>query len=91
MTAVHRYLVTAEVGPRMDVWVATGMYANWIEGRSNRTDRETWLVTCYDQDSTPFLDVARIFGVTVEELHGTADSERYELLTGEPGTGWGKP
>jgi hypothetical protein len=42
---VHRFLVTAEEGPKFDFWPHTVMYANWIEGRENPRGGETWLVT----------------------------------------------
>jgi hypothetical protein len=84
---VHRYLFTAPFDLRMDTWAATGMFTNWIEGRGPE-DRQTWLVICFDQDSASFLDVARTISVTVEEIEGAGDDERYVLLVGEPGTGW---
>jgi hypothetical protein len=84
---VHRYLVTAPTDLRMDTWAATGMFTNWLEGRGPE-DRQTWLVTCFDEHSHTLLDAARNIGVTVEEIHGAGDDERYELLVGEPGTGW---
>lgn len=86
MGPVHRYLVTATMEQRMDMW-ATGTFANWIETRE-RNGRETTIVTCFDEHAEHFLAVARAAGVTVEEVHGAGESETYELLIGEPGTGW---
>jgi hypothetical protein len=86
---VHRFLVTAEVGPRMDVWSITSQLAHWIEGRPNPGGGETWLVTCLDEHAGRFLKAAGAAGVTVEEIHGAGPGERYEMLVGEPGTGWG--
>lgn len=85
---VHRYLVTAPDGPRMDMWTATGMYANWIEGRENKSRGETWLVTVFGEHTEHFLEAGRATGVTVEEIEGGGETERYILCVGEPGTGW---
>jgi hypothetical protein len=86
---VHRYLVTASLGVKFDLWSVTGGYANWLEGRENG-DRETWLVTVLGADSARFLRHARLFGATVEEVHGGGDSESYTLVVGEPMTGWAR-
>lgn len=86
-SGVHRFLVTAPLGDRMDVWAATGTVANWIEGRGP-AERETWLVTCMGEHAGFFLEVARKRDVTVEEIEGAGDDERYVLRAGEPGTGW---
>lgn len=88
---VHRFLVTAEDGARFDMWHATGAYANWIDGRENERRGEayeTWLVTVFGEHEEHFLTAARATGVTVEEIEGGGDTERYELRVGEPGTGW---
>lgn len=85
--AGHRYLVTADFGLKMDTWAVTCMFTNWIEGRDNG-DRETWLVTVFDQDARRFLEACELIGVTVEEIHGAGDTETYELVLGKPGTGW---
>ena len=85
--SVHRYLLTAPADLKMDTWAATGMFANWIEGRANG-DRETWLVTCYDHHSQSFLTAAETIGVTVQEIEGAGDSETYRLVIGAPGSGW---
>ena len=83
---VHRYLVTASTGSRMDLWAATGAYANWIEGRGPQ-ERETWLVTCFAEHSSHFLAAARQRAdATVEEIEGAGDAEQYVLVAGEPGT-----
>jgi hypothetical protein len=84
---VHRFLVTAAEGPKFDLWSVTGFFANWIEGRPNG-ERETWLVTVFDEAAGSFLDAARPAGVTVEEIEGAGDDERYVMRVGEPGTGW---
>lgn len=82
------FLVTSSPGSRMDVWAVTAVYANWIEGRGP-DERETWLVTCLGGSADYFLAAAACRAdVTVEELHGAGDDERYTLLAGEPGTGW---
>jgi hypothetical protein len=81
--SVHRYLVTAPDGPRLNMWSRTAPYANWLDGRE-----QTFLVTCFDENSEQFLAAARTTGVTVEEIQGGDDTETYELLVGEPGTGW---
>ena len=84
---VHRFLLTAPMGLRMDTWAATAMFTNWIDGRGPE-DRQTWLVTCFDAHAHSFLQAARNIGVTVEEIEGAGDDERYVMLVGEPGTGW---
>jgi sarcosine oxidase delta subunit len=88
--AVHRYLVTAQAGPKMDMWADTGAFANWITGRDNPSgnETETWLVTVYAENSEAFLTAARDARVTVEEIQGSDDTEQYLLRVGEPGTGW---
>lgn len=86
--SVRRFLVTAPVGDRMDVWAATSTYANWIEGRGPQ-ERETWLATCPGQYAEHFIAAARCRpDLTVEEIQGAGDDERYELVAGQPGTGW---
>jgi hypothetical protein len=85
--SVHRFLVTAPIGERMDMWAVTAIFANWIEGRGPE-DRETWLVTCFDEHAQGFLEAGRRSGVTVEEVEGAGDDERYVMRVGEPGTGW---
>lgn len=93
-TGVHRFLVTAELGPRMDLWAATGAYVNWLDGRANERlgdAYETWLVTVFAEHAEQFLTAARAVRVTVEEIEGGGDTEQYLLRVGEPGTGWAKP
>lgn len=90
--SVHRYLVTGTEDQKWDAWLPTAPYANWIEGRENGEDRETWLVTCMDEHAEFFLNSARTAGATVEEIEGAGDSETYTLVTGAPGSGWeGRP
>ena len=84
---VHRYLFTAPLSERMDTWAATAMFANWIEGRGPG-DRQTWLVTVFDDRAHIFLEAARLVGATVEEIEGAGDGEQYILRVGKPGTGW---
>jgi hypothetical protein len=89
---VHRFLVTSELGPRMDMWVNVGHLSNWIEGRDTERlgeGHETWLVTVMAEHREQFLTVARTVGVTVEELQGI--DPRPILRVGEPATGWAKP
>ena len=83
----HRYLVTAPLDLRMNTWAATAMFTNWLEGRGLE-ERQTWLVTCFDNRRESFLAAARTIGVTVEEISGAGDDEHYILLVGEPGSGW---
>lgn len=45
-------------------------------------------MTCFDEHASGFLEAARNTGVTVEEIEGAGDGERYLLLVGDPGTGW---
>lgn len=86
--SVRRFLVTASPGSRMDAWAATAPISNWLEGRGPE-ERETWLVMCPGEHADYFLTAARQRAdVTVEEIEGAGDSERYTLLAGEPGTGW---
>ena len=85
---VRRFLVTASLDDRMDVWAATAAFSNWLEGRGPE-DRETWLVTCPGEYSAAFLAAAQARpAATVEEIEGAGDSERYVMLAGEPGSGW---
>lgn len=84
---MHCYLVTAPMGLRMDTWAAAAMFTNWIEGRGPE-DRQTWQVMCPGDYSHSFLTAARAIGVTVEEIEGAGDDERYVMLAGEPGSGW---
>lgn len=88
---VHRFLVTAPDDPRIDMWYATAAYANWLDGRDNERlgdGYETWLVTVFGEHEEHFVTAARAVGVTVEEIEGGGDTERYVLRVGEPGTGW---
>lgn len=85
---VHRYLVTGTPKAKMETWAPTAGYANWLEGRALTDGRETWLVTVYDEHSAPFQAAARAAGATVERVQGGGDTEAYDLLVGEPGTGW---
>jgi hypothetical protein len=92
MSGVRRFLVSGLVEGRMRMWAATGSYTNWIEGRENRHGTETWLVTVFDEHGSYFLDAARVCPVTLEEITGAGDDESYEMLFGDPGTGWaGEP
>lgn len=87
--SVHRYLVTAPTDARLQLWIGTAEFANWIEGRPNRHQGETWMVTVMGEEVQLFLDLARhTDGVTVEELEGAEDTEQYLLRVGMPGTGW---
>lgn len=88
MSGVHGYLVTAGDDQKMDMWRRTACYANWLDGRNNPAGGETWHVMCFDEDSERFLDSARAASVTVQEIVGAGDDERYEIRVGEPGTGW---
>ena len=87
MVTVHRYLVTGDDAQRVDAWTSTAMFANWIEGRENG-DRETWIVTCFDENSASFLEAVKTAGATAEEIEGAGETETYKLLIGEPGSGW---
>lgn len=85
---VHRFLVTAPIGQRIDIWAVTGRYANWIEGRGP-AERETWLVTCFDQHAARFRRTcAARDKTTLEEIEGAGDDERYTLVSGNPEAGW---
>lgn len=85
---VHSYLVTGDQDQKWDAWLPTAAFANWIEGRANGDDRETWLVTCMDEHAGFFISSARAAGATVQEIDGAGDSETYTLITGAPGSGW---
>lgn len=90
-SGVHAYLVTTAPGEHMDLWAATATVANWIESRYGRNGA-TWQVMVMDSDGPQFLDIARKLGdITVEEIEGAGDDERFVLLVGEPGTGWKAP
>jgi hypothetical protein len=87
-SGVRAFLVTAEIGLRMDMWAAVASFTNWVDGRGPVT-RETWQVMCPGNYAEGFLDIARTLGVTVEGIEGSGDDERYVMLVGEPGSGWG--
>lgn len=87
-TSVHRFLVTAADESRLTMWRCTAIYANWLESRTNPRGGESWLVTVSAEKQQQFLDAGRACGVTVEEIHVDGENETYELLVGEPGTGW---
>lgn len=89
---VHRFLVTTGADAKWGMWSLTAPYANWIEGRDHPAsdDHETWLVTCFDEQADQFIEAARATRVTVEEIEGGGDTERYRLLVGEPGSGWSR-
>jgi hypothetical protein len=91
--SVRSYVVTGDDAQRMAAWMPTAMFANWIEGRKcgDHGDRETWLVTCFDEQRDAFLAASKAAGVTVEEIEHAGDAETYKLLVGEPGTGWTPP
>jgi hypothetical protein len=87
-SGVHAYLVTTPPGEHMDLWAATATVANWIERRVGRNGA-TWQVMVIGDAGPQFLDIARkLGGITVEEIEGSGDDERFVLLVGEPGTGW---
>lgn len=88
--SVHRFLVTGSISQRMATWEATGLYANWIEGRGPQ-EHETWLVTCMGEHGEYFLAAARATGVTLQEVEGAGDTETYPYLIGAPGSGWETP
>lgn len=88
---VHAYLVTTPPDEHFDLWAATAPVANWIESRTGRNG-VTWQVMVMSANAPQFLDIARkIGGITVEEIEGAGDGERFVLLVGEPGTGWKAP
>jgi hypothetical protein len=68
--------------------------AGRIEGDSDTTCH----VMVPDEFADGFLDLARRLNelpredrqraITVEKINGSGDSESYDLLVGEPGTGW---
>lgn len=85
--AVLRYLVTVAEDTRFYLWWSTALYTNWLDVRFLLDGRQTWLVMVYEPVDE-FLAVARAVGATVELVHGGDDTETYELIVGEPGTGW---
>lgn len=90
-SGVHSYLVTAPPGEHMGLWAATATVTNWIEGRAGRNGT-TWQVMVMGGNGPAFLEVARkLGGITVEEIEGAGDEERFVLVVGEPGTGWTAP
>jgi hypothetical protein len=90
-SGVHAYLVTTPPGEHLDLWAATAPVANWIESRPGKNG-VTWQVMVMADNGPRFLDIARKFGgITVEEIEGAGDDERFPLLVGEPGTGWKPP
>jgi hypothetical protein len=71
----------------MDLWAATAMMSNWLEGRDAGGERQTWLVTTFGNPSG-LLTAAETIGVTVEEIDVGDDGESYQMLVGRPGSGW---
>jgi hypothetical protein len=70
------------------LWQKTAYYANWIETRQ-RQGRQTTLVTVSEDQREMFVTAAQATtGVTVEEVIGGEEVEDYQLLVGDPGTGW---
>jgi hypothetical protein len=91
-TSVHRYLVTTPLDRKMDVWLPTAFYANWLDAKKNG-DQETWLVTCFEENATHFKGVCEAYpDVTLQEIHTTGMDEpygeRYELISGDEARGW---
>ncbi len=87
-SGVHAYLVTTPPGEHMDLWAATALVSNWIESRAG-ANGVTWQVMVIADGAPHFLDAAReLGGITVEEIEGAGDDERYVMLVGESGSGW---
>lgn len=83
-SGVKRYLVTTpDPEARQDFHLRVGFVGNVIDQRS-----DTVFYTVMGENAEGFLEAAREVGVTVEELHGGGESETYELLIGEAGSGW---
>jgi hypothetical protein len=87
-SSVHAYLVTTPPDEHMGLWAATATTSNWIKSRPGKNG-VTWQVMVPGDSGPQFLDAARRLGdITVEEIEGAGDEERFVLLVGEPGTGW---
>jgi len=87
-SGVHAYLVTTPPNEHFDLWAATAMVSNWIESRHGNNG-VTWQVMVPADAGPQFIEAARkLGGITVEEIEGAGDDERYVALVGEPGSGW---
>jgi hypothetical protein len=86
---VHRYLVTASLDDRMSIWAATAARCNWIDGKENGPERETWLVTAYDKDAELIKTACQAQPeTTLQEIEYAGDTEEYVLVCGDPDRGW---
>lgn len=90
-SGVHAYLVTTPPDEHFGLWAATATVANWIGSCAGRNGT-TWQVMVMGDSGPAFLEAARkLGGITVEEVEGAGEGERFVLLVGEPGTGWKAP
>lgn len=91
--SVHAYLVTTRNDShRLDLWQLTGWTANWLEGRDGKHG-QTWQVMVPGEYAAQFRAAVADLNaagrdITLEEIHGAADHETYELLAGQPDSGW---
>jgi hypothetical protein len=88
---IARLLVTEHSQrSRFNVWLLTASYTNWLEGRQNTHGTETWFVVVPDDRREPFLDAARRYQVTVEEIEMDAQfgTENYVFLAGDLQIRW---
>lgn len=106
MSGVTGYLVTGRAPHLTEFMISTMHYANWRDSRPVTPGAEegsdtTARVMVMDKDAEPFLGLARYVNglpredrvrtLTVERIIPAGDGESYELLIGDPGTGWDRP
>ena len=92
--AVRRVLATADP-VRLNVFtMVTGFAVNWLEVRENprHEGKRTALGTVFEESFSGLQAVAQAArdDLTVEEVVHEDDQERYRILVGEPGSGWGQ-
>lgn len=105
MSGVSGYLVTGRFPHLEEFIISTNHYANWVEVRPTRPEMgdasdTTAQAMVMDKDAPEFVATARrlnelprldrVRTLTVEKITGAGDGESYDLLTGEPGTGWAR-
>lgn len=87
--SVHRFLVTASIEDRMNIWAATAARCNWLGEAKGPVERETWLVTCFDKDAHLMRTAVTAFpDATLQEIEFAGDVEQYVAVCGDPERGW---
>jgi hypothetical protein len=80
---VKRLLVSGDDAQIITFHLAVANVLNALERRE-----QTVIYTCMSYDFEWAMEIARNEGLTVQELHGAGDNERYELLCGDEAKAW---